>query len=155
MNTATLVRSIAAAAALVAAPVAARAQVIIMSGGGTMTAVAMPARPGTPGDTGANKGGALTADSLKALHKFTSSKNPIIIVDDSVISTKSFNAMPLTKIATVQLTEASDGDIKFYGDKAKNGILTVKTKAAAAKETPKNPGMRGRRMMGGVRIMTQ
>jgi hypothetical protein len=154
MNTATLVRSIAAAAAVVAAPVAAHAQVIIMSGGGNMTVMNGTAQA-SPADTGAKKGGALTADSLKSLHKFTSSKNPIIIVDDSVISTKSFNAMPLTKIASVQLTEASDGDIKFYGDKAKNGILTVKTKAAAAKETPKNPGMRGRRMMGGVRIMTQ
>jgi len=126
-------------AAVAFAPMALHAQGMVLSVGGA------PNQQNATDTTAKPKG--LDSDSLTKLRKFAQTKNPIIVLDDSVVSTKTFVAIPLARIASVELTEASEGDIKFYGNKAQNGILTIKTKPAtpdAAKDKSK-----GRRRQGG------
>lgn len=129
----------AAVTALAISPILAHAQIVIMSTGNGAVIMGQ----GTPpSDTSANaaKAAGLTADSLTVLHKLALSKKaPIIIINDSVTTAKSFNALPLARIASIQFQEASEGDIKFYGPKAENGIWTVQIKAPEPKNKTKPP----------------
>jgi len=114
---------------------AAHAQAIrIMSGGGMM----MMGRGGE--ENGVKKvAGSVSADSLAALKKFIAKTKPMIMLDGVVTTSKAFADVKAPTITSVQLAESSDGDLKYYGDKAKNGILTVTTTAdVKTDEAPKS-----------------
>jgi len=68
----------------------------------------------------------LSADSIAALKRFAKAKLPLIIINDSVKTAKAFDALPAEKIASVELKNSA-ADLKYYGDKAKNGVLVIKT----------------------------
>jgi len=119
-------------------PAMSRAQVMIaVPSGGGMTIMSSD----DASNTTEKKGGPISADSLVALKKFVASKKPLVMIDEKLSTAKAFAELKKEQIAGVKLADPTDGDLKYYGDKAKNGILSVTTGSTGAKKEG-DPNMR-------------
>jgi predicted Abi (CAAX) family protease len=111
------------AALLLALPVVARSQVAIA------TPVPIMATTNPSQDiVGTSK--PMTADSLAKVKKFAAEKKPLLMIDGKLGTVKALEALKVNQVSSAKWAVASTGDAKYYGDKAKNGVLTVITTTA-------------------------
>ena len=159
-------RALCAALVLAAvAPAAAQAQLMIMGSGGSgaasgsgeasITVSGGDASSGTSVTAGASAGAQnaradstdslkFTPDSLEKLRTLAKTRKPLIFIDDTLSNLKTLLAVKFALIDSVSFTNDPD-ETSYYGDRAKNGVLTVKTHPApvatpAAPAAPKAPG---------------
>ena len=117
-----------ALALMVTAPAVGRAQVVI----GADPVAGPPNMTPAPIEEKIVGGTLISADSLKALKAFVAAKTPMVTIDGKMSTPKAFAA--LKQVSTVTLTMPSEGDLRYYGDKAKNGILSVTSKPGPKKK---------------------
>jgi hypothetical protein len=88
------------------------------------------------------RAGPIKADSLAHIQKYAQSHHPVVIIDHKVKTVKDFANLKATSITTYKIQEASDRDITYYGNNAKNGIITV---TLVPPKPPQKPAARKRR----------
>lgn len=69
--------------------------------------------------------GPIKADSLAHIQSYAKSHHPVVIIDHKVKTVKDFANLKAASVATYKIQEAGDRDLTYYGNNAKNGIITV------------------------------
>ena len=60
--------------------------------------------------------------------------NPIVVVDGKEVSNEKLEKIDPTKIANITVLKAGSKAAKSYGEKGKNGVILVTTKAGGKKK---------------------